>query len=158
MMLVAAGSASAYTVMRVGETGVSNASLDKSVAIPPRVLARTGRVQFFLTGNGQVEDFTRDENYNRVSRGLVTMTPAVTGSWRITCERKRPYDYAVNAGSLFFGQTIIRALPLTRPTSCRVSISAYAIGAAEYPDEDRVTVIQALVTTVPAASPRKARN
>lgn len=158
MLIVAAGSASAATVMRIGETGVSSASAESTKTIPARQLKRIKALKILVTGKGQVEQFVYNEAYDRVSLGIVEMAPKVTGTWSISCERRSTISFRSSSGSLVGGKAITRRIPLANATKCEVRTSGYASGAAEWPSQDLVTVVQAVVTTVSIKKPKRTKR
>lgn len=158
VLIVSAGSASAGTVMRIGETGVSSASAESTKTITARQLKRIRALKILVTGKGQVEEFAYNEAYDRVSLGVVEKAPKVTGTWSISCERPSTISFRTSSGTLVGGKAITRRIPLANATKCEVRISGYASGAAEWPSQDLVTVVQAVVTTVPVKKPKRAKR
>lgn len=143
--------------MRAGETGITSASLDKTKTIKAKQLKRIRAVKILISGRGQVEKFVYDDSYNRISAGFVELAPEVSGRWRIMCERDKTFTMRMSSGTLIGGKAITRRIPLGGADRCEVNVTASAVGEAMWPDEDRMTIVQALVTTVPIKKTKRKR-
>lgn len=140
--------ATGANIMRVGNQGVTYAHVARSKQLGTRALQNVRSLRFELFGTAQVEDYEYDASYTKISRGLVPAAPEVTGSYIIRCTRRSPYASTSSSGSIRGPVPVIRRIPMSRPTQCTIDVTALAQTETAFPDEARVTIVRATVSTL----------